>query len=406
MDNTRNLFKQFHGSEIDPAELHQLLLQRFHGALEPNLGDVVYPGDETQYALKICIRDEGIADILQGPKLTTADLDCLERAIATELLESSGAQVASTILFSNLPVDGWFRYRDVLQILPAPDDAPRAGFLLADHPFMLQFAFPTSSNWLIRNLRAEKKGREIRLVLTGLLAGDPHSLTETSIHHWVILPNESGGSLRAEYLQEGYVCPNLPGYSDDFISALGFPQLPEVEAAEYYSRWAISAESRFDVPIGLAGLFDTFFGLSANVRCKFVRACFWFDLSGKVHAHSRSAAFGALVNAIESLMPPEEKSGSCKECGRSKGKGITSRFTEFLNQMVPGEESDSRIRRNLYGLRSALTHGSHLLASDHLPLDPGPEFTSEFADVQEAQYLVRQVMVNWLHGQGAGQSSA
>lgn len=141
-----SLFERFHGAQTDLAELHWLLLQRFRGALQPRTDEVVYPGHADQYSVKVRFVDSQIVDTLQGPNLTGAEIDSLGEQIDTQLLASTGSRVANLILFGHLPVDGWFRHRDVLQILPPPNGAPRPDCIMADHPFLLQFSFPTSSN--------------------------------------------------------------------------------------------------------------------------------------------------------------------------------------------------------------------------------------------------------------------
>lgn len=96
------------------------------------------------------------------------EIDGLRDQIVSELLTSAGTRVGTVVLFSQLPVDGWFKHETVLQILPAPNGAPRPKWLLADHPFMLQFSFPSSSSSVVRNSRKANRGRELALMLSAL----------------------------------------------------------------------------------------------------------------------------------------------------------------------------------------------------------------------------------------------
>lgn len=370
--------------------------------MQPCPDEVVYPGCASDYSVKICLGDARVKDILRGPRLTATEIDSLGNQIVSDLLTSNGTRIASAILFSHLPVDGWYRYRDLFQILAAPDTAPRPTFLLADHPFVLQFRFPVSSNCAIRNIRKSAKQGEIVQALAGLLAGSVWPLAEGGRHHWVILPNETGKPRRAEYLQEGYYCPGFIPEANDFDPVERVPQLPKKHHREYYFSWGISSESRFEVPENLGQLLDRFYDLPAEHRAQFLRACYWFELAGRFYTSSRSAAFAALINSIEVLMPPKEKSSGCKECGQSLGKSATQRFVEFVDQMAPAEGRSDNTRKDLYRARSQLLHGSRLLPSDYLGLCPATAVVAEFENMEHAQRLVRLVLANWLRSRKHG----
>jgi hypothetical protein len=399
MTSGQSLLEQFRGAQADFAELHWLLLQRFKGAAQPCPDEVVYPGHASQYSVKVRFEDSGILDILAGPNLIASEIKSIGDQIASELLTSNGTRIASVILFAHLPVDGWYRHGNVLQILPPPEGAPRPAWLMADHPFLLQFSFPTSSNEVIRNIRRATRGREIALLLTGLLAGTVRSVAAGGEHHWTLMSDESGTAVRTQYLPEGYVCPGFVEESDNFGSTDGASQLPQVEPCSYYLRWAISGETRFDVPKNLPELLDGYYELTAERRGQFRRACFWFGLAGRFYTCSRSAAFAALVSSLEALMPPESNGVACKGCDRPLGKGVTQRFVDFLDQMAPSAGEIGKARRKLYEIRSALLHGRKLLASDYFGLSPGPGVFGEFENMDHAQCLVRVVLANWLEKQ-------
>jgi hypothetical protein len=272
---------------------------------------------------------------------------------------------------------------------------------LADHPFVLQFRFPTSSNPAIRNIRKSGKEHEISLALSGMLAGSVWPLAQPGRHHWVLLPHETGKALRAAYLQEGYLYPGFVAEADRFASVEGIPQLPKIVHSEYYCRWGISGDSRFEVPESLDQLLDAFYDLGADSRAQFLRACYWFELAGKLYTSSRSAAFTALVSSVETLMPPQDRCSRCKECGQSVAKSTTQRFVEFVEGMAPWGGGIEKARKELYRTRSALLHGGCLLPSDYLGLCPAEGAGTEFENMDHAQRLVRLVLANWL-GRQAG----
>src|SRR5437773_7368375 len=174
--NSEDLFKTFHADQVEEAELNQVLLDHFHGAQQINQDEIAFPGHPTDYALRLIYAKGRLARIVRGPRLTEEDKSTIERRVGDELIASSGTKVGAVILFANVPIEGWFRYDELFQIMPVPPDAPRPSFLIADHPFLVEFRFPDSTNWMIRNIRRATRGRQLELVLSGILKGSIHSI--------------------------------------------------------------------------------------------------------------------------------------------------------------------------------------------------------------------------------------
>jgi hypothetical protein len=260
----------------------------------------VYPGHETNYAIKFTYGKSGVVGITRGPRLTPPDLDTLKRSVESELLTPTGTRVGKEILFSHLPVKGYFRYRDMFQIVPIPEEAPRPDVLaMGRHPFLLEFQFPTSTNSTIRHIRRRVRAQENQLVVAGLLEGSIQWFDGTVRRHWVLLPHEPGEVWRTAYCQEMYTSSSVDLESDDLSSTEGLPRLTEHDPNEYYTRSRIGSDQQFQIPLGLGGLLDRFFMLSKDDKERFLRACFWFQHSRIVHSYSRSASFTALISAVE-----------------------------------------------------------------------------------------------------------
>lgn len=62
-------------------------------------------------------------------------------------------RVGRNILFSRYPVRGTGQVANGLQILPPPPNAPAVPFLLADHPFVVEFLFRPSDNIWVNSTR-------------------------------------------------------------------------------------------------------------------------------------------------------------------------------------------------------------------------------------------------------------
>jgi hypothetical protein len=394
----KDLFEAFHASAVEQAELEQVLGQHFHGAMTLNPDEVVYPGHDQEYAVKLRYDDGVLAEIIPGPQLKSADKEAIRERIANELLTSQGIGVGRTFLFSSVPVEGYFRYGDVFQFLPVPLDAPRPEFQMAEHPFALEFRYPTSSNASIRHLRRALLEREFELLLAGLLEFGVRGLGRTARHHWVLPQRDLSVPWRSAYLQEMYTWPGGVLEAENFADVTGIPQLSKIDPAEYYSRSGIGPDRRLEVPSELNNLLEQFFTLSKHDRERFLRACFWFQHARLVHSYSRSAAFTALISAVEALIPRQRGTPICDKCHRPIGPGATQQFVDFVERFAPSSVVSDADRRKFYGIRSALSHGGSLLHSDRRAWSPGltPEKVKEWDDISTMWRLVRVVLVNWL----------
>jgi hypothetical protein len=143
-------------------------------------------------------------------------------------------------------------------------------------------------------------------------------------------------------------------------------------------------------------LLDGYFALASADRDRFFRACYWYRHALRAAGFSRSAAYNALVSAVEALMPNVSPEAHCPECKRPLGVGPTKRFIDFVEKQATGGGT-SKPRRQLYYLRSALSHGGKLLHTDRF------SWTSMTSDYIADQYsqrelwqLVRYVLMSWL----------
>jgi hypothetical protein len=107
-----DLFNTLHAGEVDNAEFDQILLEYFHGAMQVSLKETVYPGHETDYAMKLTYGQSGLLGIASGPRLIDSDVETLRSRVESELLTSTGTRIGREILFSHLSVKGYFRYQD------------------------------------------------------------------------------------------------------------------------------------------------------------------------------------------------------------------------------------------------------------------------------------------------------
>ncbi len=120
----KNLNEALSVGKVRQSELEYLLSEYCHGAAEFEVGGILYPGDESNFAVRITYDDGLIKDVTAGPALTDSDLHLSHDEVASELLVSKDAKIASRDLFANVPTDSCFRYKDVELVLATVLHAP------------------------------------------------------------------------------------------------------------------------------------------------------------------------------------------------------------------------------------------------------------------------------------------
>lgn len=216
------------------------------------------------FALRLLYNDSQLIEIHSGPTLTKADVNTISESIKSKLLDDHGYKVGQAILFCPTPVSGHFRYQDRFQILPVPPEAPKPAFLAAAHPFILQFRFRNSPDWMVRNVRRAKLSREMVLVLTGLTSTDIYEIGMMANRHWVLLPSQDNVTdWRIAYCQEMYTLPQFQAELDNFSEPIGLEAIPLIPAQKYYSESGITG-APFHLPDWIHTLCDKVFALAQD----------------------------------------------------------------------------------------------------------------------------------------------
>jgi hypothetical protein len=397
----RSILRELCSQPCETSELDQVLLRRYGSSggdrNDPNA--LLFPGEQEQYAVKLVFnRKHALKDAVAGPLLSDSDLSELANLVEREILAPVPLKVCSWILFAALPVTGYFRFGDDFQILPVPKHAPRPHFRWADHPFLLEFRIAGSPNPMVEGMRGHRRGEEIELVLSALVANHIWS-DRTMIHRWVI-PPPVGDPPRLQasmFCQVGYSYEGAAGMRETFTTCDGVPTLAIVAPAEYYGRLGVRSNQEMDRPANLEHGLVTYSRLSSRLQRKFLNSCFWLQHSHTVYQASRSASYMALILAVEALMPPPETGKTCDRCKRTVGKGPTQRFKEFLSRFAPTGEAFRRELDRFYAIRSKLTHGRGLLISDREGLaGSGLEGFEDSQRQLRLHQLVQVAMINWL----------
>ncbi len=339
-----------------------------------------------------------------------------------------------------LPVNGVFKYRDTLQLIPSSEDDPCPPFKMGWYGGTLAVSFDENTSdtrvsdcwaydhrerdrfdylkkrtnkeeWLAavdqdlaknRRLGIEKEALNLLQVVSNNIFR-----TQESGHNWFLDPE----TMKVNYGQLGYPSFN----TDNLGSFLGVKEnkIPLVDPVTHFSRAGIGPDDvEVTLPSNIVSLLDSYFNLPKDRKVKFEQACNLFRSAQETWVNSKSLALAAHVFAIDTLCHVDDPSPEkCKECNNLKSNttcdvcggpkfGITRRFRNFVSQFLETPE-DKKLSKRLFEVRSSIAHQGKLLRLDQY--DTG--FNTGGNDAQhELSYSVsklsRKVIVGWLENTG------
>jgi len=396
---TNNLLRDS-WTDLDSAELRLLLNERFGRPGQYDANTLYLPLGGPSCRIALTFRESKIVAINPGPAFKPAEWDRTSKEI--EKLICGPMKVGRDYSFSSFRVQGsWQGKRSGVQILPPPEDAPRANIEMADHPFILEFPVKSSDLWQVTNHRRIREHRKLTLLLNVLLAGRTSVPPRRPEHFWAV--EASGTDYEIKWVQQFFFA-KLDEVMSDQLSPLAADQLEDVDPGEYYT--AVGHDGRgLRVPTDLDESICCYLSLSEINRANFDRASFWIDMASRQWNISVSASFAALVSAIESLTERGKiHAFECPICGdmaQHEVLGPTRLFRDFFDTYAPGVALAKR-RRDMYSLRSNILHGSQLMQLDDDPAFGGdPPYWNETELHREMWGLMRIAVRNWLKNPSA-----
>lgn len=303
------------------------------------------------------------------------------------------------IVFSNSKLTTSYQYEDVFQVLPIYSlQHPQCPY--AKHfPLFLEYTIDFENNEpnnLIKLTEARINKEKGILNILSCLTNHRFFNYNSSMMGWgVELPNKIIDSLNEEekeiienqesrFFLGGFL---YHGLKDDLqINAFTnfTPQAicKDNQLNEYYTNNPIDDYTQeVQFPVTLHPALYSYYSLSDKTRKK-LDSCIYLACDGiDISANKRTLSFLSYVSAIEGLIGLEIgddeiqfECGSCKsikyspyecpECGRPIW-GIKQKFVNFLSKFVAGSEKSKKIYRDIYNLRSKITHTGKLFSSDY-----------------------------------------
>ena len=351
-------------------------------------------------------------------------------------------------LLSNQPLRGYYRYRDLFQILPA---AVKNQSFQHDHPLILEICYfpdvwPHRDQLLwhrdlwererFKYIRNHSPNKELApsdewvkayqyqttlLRLPAIIAEVSGLLTLFANHrffiyhteqHWFIpIPApDRDAPFRSLWGQLGYVIDPLESGVD--LSEPTCPEVTKVPTQKYYAlprdAFYVGGDNTVQLPENIDQLFDLYFKLHPDRKTGFHTACHLYNRAIELRTTCASLSLVAAVMAIEALLNcfgadapvkvceechTPESVEKCSVCGLPRYRA-TSRFKQFLSDF--GSEDLKKFANDLYKTRSKLAHGGLLRADLHDSGFHAGKKDEETMFRMESLRLARIAMLNWL----------
>ena len=155
---------------------------------------------------------------------------------------------------------------------------------------------------MITNLRVEKAGRELELLLSSLFDLRVWSIGPETRHHWSLDLAGISIALPSKFLQEGYAWEGESSSSTISAPPTVCLHSRRLIPTNITQCAAFSVNWKLDIPSDIAQQVDRFLCfIDGSQREIPAAASYWFH-ANTVLSHSKSASFVALVSAIEACL--------------------------------------------------------------------------------------------------------
>ena len=394
--------------QLDSYELRLLLEKHFGGPGQydgriENPNKFYLPLAREKCQIVLTYSNEKIANIEPGAAFDDEKWNRASKEIDQTLFEGP-VKVGRAYSFSSYRVSGsWRGACSGIQILPPPDNAPRAPVEMADHPFILEFPIKSSDHWPLTNYRRIREHRRLTRLLNLLLAGGTCLPASKSKHFWASEVSLAG-QFESRWVQRAFFA-DLESLVVDDLSSSTSEKLEELQPEIYFTEVGHDGKG-LRVAADLDETICSYFSLDEKNRDKFDRAAFWMDMATSQRGDSASSSFASLVTACEALT---ERGSThrvhCEQCDADSTHevpGATKRFRTFFEIFAPGASLRKR-RTQMYALRSGILHGSELMLLDQNRVfgwdPPGSDQTELY---RELSSLTQMAARNWLKNPNFG----
>ena len=317
------------------------------------------------------------------------------------------------IAFSPERLRGMYRYKDVLQIFPLPDDAPQVEFDLGQHPLIVEYAYDRPESSSLRTILEDGLGdssdsppdyhlhseydRKKRAEILSVLSVISRYLitTEQSEHRWVLDSND--GKVTGKFMQTGYAWDGFSNLGDWFTPEQLKPVTTKTSRS-YFNTTGITGEE-FYLPENTDSLFEACFTMPQERREYFLASTSMFHQAMNVWGRSNSLSHIGVIASLETLIQYDNrkaKTESCSNCGQPMYK-VRMKFLNFIETYCSEDADFRKYADKLYEIRSKIGHGGLLLSEDVIGEVISPQKSmTDYLRLVDLNRITRVCLINWL----------
>lgn len=295
-----------------------------------------------------------------------------------------------TIIFSNIPLSGYYRFKNIFQIRKGESNWPTSNQgLFQKKPIVLEYdsnyyrhfssLYQKSPNPKTKEIEEPFRHFDFKKELFALLTltGNANFFENRKYN------------LSNKVLGEDYFIGNFIDYN------LG--QTINIENRNFREKYNHSNQ-QLSFPTNIDLFFSKYFSLQGSYLSRFRMSLMLYYNSIDIRTYSPSMSFVALISAIENLVDFEGKINEfkiekCSSCGQDKYK-VSRRFKDF---MIKYCENDSKKFKGyltkIYSQRSDIAHLGELLYNDYANTEY--DFNGE-DKVNTLKLFVRIALFNWI----------
>jgi len=375
----------FQSKNLDANEFCRVLLH-FLGSGSYKDGNVVYSSKqapEKKIEIQLTKADR-IYSITVDSGFPKHELAGAIAKVKTALIDDQRSITGRIVAFCEYPISGYFK-GDFFQILPMPQGAPT--YPRAPYPFLLEFTYCYSKDWIVNDLRRRATAKKLSALLSVFTGAKIMSSSEIAKYGWYTIYNDNSRPM-PHFGELGYFFIDMPNEEV-------FSDTSKLKRLRVLNTQRSSGQLGLAIPQDLNGLMNKAQNLENPKHNQFHNACLLTSFALENTDISRSIEYLALICAIESLISFTDK---CTECDQYKG--ATKQFKQFVNRYSTDADTKQSAAK-FYDQRSKISHGSQLMGSDIEPdfLNWKPSIEEQKDVLHRTLVMVKKCLTGWLKEQ-------
>ncbi len=329
-------------------------------------------------------------------------------------------ELHKTIIFTKVPLNKGFSYRDVFQVYPATlNNQPTTKVFMKHYPVILEYW--TTDDDLINNRSEVEELKDFYTsTATQLTKQDTIlSLLSTITNHLFFRYTETNGTWGMPILKEDvgdeantwsskwclpiFTWPGLPSQLKiENFSKIELPQVSYIPHISYFfsnPNFDYYLDQEITFPQTSFDILDSYFNQPLSTR-EILNSAIGFAVSAmELRQSKKTLSIISSFTTIETMVNMEFANNDiekCELCGQAK-YSVLKKYRDFLFKYIGESPNNKKKFNKYYSLRSKIIHTGERLKTEILFADVSEvEKDKEFLSVIEILQLAKMSIINWL----------